>query len=178
MKRYAITEGLGPEDALDFARRNLERGVEMIQIREKQLGPAQLTSLVKRVLALPNPHRSKILVNTHWDIALACGADGVHLPANHAPSRAGTLPEGFLIGVSCHTLEEAERAQREGAHFIVFGPVFPTGEKVPVGLEALRNVTGAVRIPVYALGGITEQNAPECMAAGAAGVAGIRLFRI
>jgi thiamine-phosphate pyrophosphorylase len=175
-QRYAITEGLGPDRALAFAARNLDRGVDMIQIREKQLSAPELKTLVQRVMAMPNPHGSKILVNSHVDIALACGAHGVHLPAGQRIPPSGDLPEGFLIGVSCHTREEVERAGLEGASFVVFGPVFTTGDKAPVGLQALSEAAHSVHIPVYALGGITEENAAPCIAAGAAGVAGIRLF--
>lgn len=178
MKRYAITEGLGAERALAFVARNLDRGIEMIQIREKQLSSSELRSLVESAMALPNPKRSRILVNTDIEIAVECGADGVHLPAALGLARVPDLPHGFLIGVSCHTRGEVERAEREGTDFVVFGPVFATGGKKPVGLDALRDVARSVRIPVYALGGITEQNADACIAAGAAGIAGIRLFAL
>lgn len=178
MKRYAITEGLGAPRALAFVARNLERGVDLVQIREKQLTAHKLTSLVRRVMALPNPHGSKILVNSHLNIALACGANGVHWPAGHPVGEIADLPGGFLIGMSCHTREEVECAERKGADFVVFGPVFATGDKVPVGLHALREAVNSVRIPVYALGGITEENAARCIAAGATGIAGITLFRI
>jgi thiamine-phosphate pyrophosphorylase len=176
VKRYAITEGLGAVRALTFVKRNLERAVDMIQIREKQLNNPELTSLVARALALPNPHGSKILVNSRLDIARACGAHGVHYPAHHDPIQFEDLAQGLLIGVSCHTCEEVQRAEGEGADFVVFGPVFATGEKPPIGLEALREAAHSVQIPVYALGGVTETNAAECVAAGATGVAGIRLF--
>lgn len=150
----------------------------MIQIREKQLATHELTSLVEAVMALPNPHRTQILVNSHLDIALAYGADGVHWPAGHPLSKVADPAAPFLIGVSCHTREEVERAEREGADFVVFGPVFETGDKAVVGLDALSEAAKSVRIPVYALGGVTEENAADCIAAGATGVAGIRLFAI
>lgn len=176
MKRYAITEELGAERALHFVARNLARGVEMIQVREKQLPVGELTSLVRRVMDLPNVHGSKILVNTFWDVALACGTHGVHFPACFSSRQAPGVPDGFLVARSCHTLEEVQRAEGDGASFVVFGPVFATGDKAPVGLDALGKAVRIVRIPVYALGGITEENAPDCIDAGAAGIAGIRLF--
>src|SRR5882762_4187591 len=120
MKRYAITEGRGADRAVAFVARNLARGIDMIQIREKQLTRPELKSLLARVMAMPNPRQSKILVNSDHNLAIACGAHGVHLPANHSAVQLGNLPHGFLIGISCHTREEVERAEREGAHFLVF----------------------------------------------------------
>jgi thiamine-phosphate pyrophosphorylase len=179
MLRYYITD----RSSLESIGRNLAAGVEMLQIREKHLPVRELAALVRAVLALPNPHETKILVNSRLDIALACGAHGVHLPSNSPPPAAlrAILPPGFLIGVSCHHIEEVRAAEREGATFVVFGPVFHTPSKEPygdpVGLEKLREACSAVRIPVLALGGINAANAAACLAAGAAGIAGISMFQ-
>jgi thiamine-phosphate pyrophosphorylase len=171
VKRYCIT------DSLDVAARAARDGVEMIQIRAKELSARALAELVRAALALPG---TRILVNTRMDIALACGAHGVHLPAHSiAPNVLRTIaPPGFLIGVSCHTVAELQAAGREGADFAVYGPVFPSVTKAgtPMGLEAFRRGVQQTNLPVYALGGVTRENAPRCIRAGAAGVAGISLF--
>ena len=173
MKRYCIT------DSLDVAARAVHDGVEMIQIRAKQLSARALMDLARGAVALKG---AQVLVNTRTDVSLACGAHGVHLPAGSiAPSTIRRIaPRGFLIGVSCHSIEELRAAENEGADFAVFGPVFASITKsvVPIGLDALRVATESVRLPVYALGGVTAENAPLCIQAGAAGIAGISLFTL
>ncbi len=186
MKRYYITDrhqAGGLEALLPIILRNIAGGIDMVQIREKDLDSRTLCGFVKKVMSLPNPFGSKILVNSRADIALACGAHGVHLPARGiAPaSLREIVPQGFLIGVSCHEREEILAAEREGADFTVFGPIFKPNSKSsllpPRGLTGLHAALCDISIPVFALGGITRENAAGCVSAGAAGIAAVSLFQ-
>lgn len=188
MIRCYITDQrtLASGSLLDAIGRNLAAGVTWIQIREKDLSARALFELVEAALQLPNPHGSKILVNTRADVALAtgvAGAAGVHLPSGSPAARTwrAIVPTGFLIGVSCHSVDDVRNAEAEGADYVVFGPVFPPRSKTarvePRGLEGLARAAAAVKIPVLALGGVTRENSAACVSAGAAGIAGISLFQ-
>lgn len=177
--RHSLPAG---QTLLNSIARNL-RIADQIQIREKDLSASYLYALVKAALALPNPRKVAILVNTRVDIAIATRASGAHLPAGSASPQTWrkSAPRGFVIGVSCHTPEEVRIAAEEGADYVVFGPVFAPLSKgsllVPRGLDGLAEAVKATSIPVFALGGITRENTPLCEAAGAKGIAGISLFQ-
>jgi thiamine-phosphate pyrophosphorylase len=153
-------------------------GVSMIQIREKKLTGRQLFELVVAAVPATAGTNVKLLVSERFDIALAAGASGVHLPSGSIPVDAvrACVPQSFVIGVSTHTFEEVTDTKRRGADYVVFGPVFPTpGKGKPKGLEELsRLCTAMAPFPIFGLGGIDSGNYREVIAAGAAGIAAIR----
>lgn len=168
------TRGRPLMDVVDAA---LRGGVDAVQLREKDLPANELLALAVEVRALCARYETLFVVNDRIDVALAVDADGVHLPADSfdpADARVLLGPRK-LIGVSTHSLAQVEAAERAGADFAVFGPVFDTPSKRsygdPVGLEALREVTERVGIPVVAIGGITAQRSEVVRANGAAGIA-------
>ncbi len=185
---YYITDSRQLADAgqlLESIRAAYAAGVDWVQVREKQLLSRELCRLVESAAVLPEKGPARLLVNERTDIALACCADGVHLPAGSPPvaairrvSARARAPE-WLIGVSCHSVGEVLEARREGASFAVLGPVFDTpGKRLPLGLAVLRAAcSAAAGFPVLALGGVTLENARACLDSGAAGLAAIRLFQ-
>lgn len=162
-------------------------GVDFIQLREKDLSTHDLEILAS--LAVEKVRESgsatRILINSRADIAMAAGVDGLHLRSNDiTPADVGTIWAQAVLGtpviaVSCHTENEVRAAQKHGAAFVVFGPVFgkQISGQLPTGLEMIRCVS-TIGAPVLALGGITIENAASCTQAGAAGIAGIRLFQL
>jgi thiamine-phosphate pyrophosphorylase len=136
-----------------------------IQLRAKHLLGRALLEAAERL----RPIAPILLVNERVDVALAAGADGVHLPSRALDVKnvRKIVPAGFVIGVSTHSLAEARMAERGGADYVVFGPVFSSEKGAPAGVSALAEVVAALKIPVFALGGVTRENAPQCLAAGA-----------
>lgn len=166
---------------IEFADRAVAAGVDMVQIREPDLSIRDLFSAAETIGESARKAGASALINDRADIA-ACTASGVHLTTRSLTPEVVRSAFGaeILIGASTHSSEEASAAQRGGADFIVFGPVFETTSKKqygkPVGLEALRRIATGLTIPVLALGGIKASNFREALDAGAAGVAGISMF--
>jgi thiamine-phosphate pyrophosphorylase len=158
----------------------IEAGVDVIQIRERDLEAAMLVAIAKRVLARARGRGTTVLVNDRADVALAADADGVHLPAAGVPAgRARTIgPAGWVVGRSVHGVDEAGRSH--GADYLLFGTMFAGGSKPqgsPVqGLDRLARAVAMSEAPIVAIGGIDPARAGQCVAAGAAGVAGIGIF--
>jgi thiamine-phosphate pyrophosphorylase len=175
MIRFFVTDR-HRSDVAACAERAVKDGVDMIQVREKDLSAAELLRLVCRVRDIARGSSTRVLVNDRLDAAWAAGLDGVHLPGNGLPAaRVRSLVK--ILGVSAHSVEDALSAEEAQADFIVFGPVFDTPGKTPAGLEALKRVVIAVKMPVLAIGGVTKENAEQVMRTGAAGIAAIRMFQ-
>ena len=172
-------------------------GVDYIQLREKDLSTRELEALGREAVSVireaQGPTTSDqrpatgLLINARTDIALAVGADGVHLAGDDILptevrriwSQSGAGGERPVISVACHSADDVKRSETESADLAIFAPVFEKRDRpgtAPAGLNALREVCQS-HIPVLALGGVTLENAPDSLAAGAAGIAGIRLFQ-
>ncbi len=160
----------------------LDAGVRAVQIREKDLRPHDLADLCESVRDLARPFRARVLVNDRAGIVVSSDLDGVHLTESSMPPSVARplIGTGKLIGVSRHDLAGAQQAERDGADFLVAGPIAPTSSK-PAGHGMLSwdefgRICRGVRIPVFALGGVTVENADRCLQAGAAGIAAISLW--
>ncbi|MGH9730290.1 MAG: thiamine phosphate synthase [Candidatus Acidiferrales bacterium] len=179
------------DDLLVRIERAVDAGVDWIQIREKDLPARELLELTRRAIAVTRQDanaRARVIVNDRLDVAIAAGAAGVHLGGDSIPvaeavrwCRAGNAPAHFMVGASCHDVQEAIAAERAGGNYTFFGPDYETPAKMklgtPQGVGKLTEVCRNVQVPVLAIGGIDEKNAGACLRAGAAGVAAIRLFQ-
>ena len=174
---------LGPAPLLGLIQKAIQAGVDLLQIREKDLGTRPLAELVKAAVERARGSGTRVLVNDRLDVGLAVGAAGVHLGTQSLPARAVRhhAPQGFLVGVSCHSVGDTLEAESAGADYVLLGPVFATPSKLdygaPLGIEKLREAAGRVKIPVLALGGITVERVRPCLEAGATGIAGISVFQ-
>ena len=151
-------------------------GVRLIQLREKDLSARELLRIGETLLEPVREGGGLLVVNDRLDVALALGTDGVHLGSNSLPVKAArrVVGDGMLIGVSVHSTEEAVRAEREGADYLVLGTIFETRSHPgtpPAGLGVVSEVTAAVKLPVVAIGGINATNASSVIGAGASGAA-------
>jgi len=171
------------DETLALVRLAADRGVTLVQLREKNLTARELYALASRAAALTRGTRTRVLVNDRADVARAAGCDGVHLTtvSLRASVVRRAFGEGFVVGVSAHSLEEAREARDGGADFATFGPVFDTPSKraygPPVGPAALREAARALEgFPLVALGGVSDENVAAVLEAGAAGAAAIRMF--
>lgn len=160
----------------------VDAGVDVVQIRERDLDARELSDLVRDVVALTRGTATRVVMNDRVDVALACGADGVHLRADSIPPHAvrRLAPPVFLIGRSVHSAAEA-RDEAEGADYLIAGTVWSTSSKPAahrlLGVDGLRAIVAATRVPVLAIGGVTLARAGEVAVTGAAGVAAIGLFQ-
>lgn len=171
---YAIldpeqTNGRAIEEVL---RELLRAGVKMLQLRAKSLAAKELLTLAQLVRSETEAHNCRVIVNDRADIAMACNADGVHLGQEDLPLEVGRrLLGNKIIGISTHDIEQARQAQRGGADYIGFGPIFGTQTKntgyAARGTDMLMEIRAAVSIPIVAIGGITEHNVSQVWQAGA-----------
>lgn len=171
--RRALPAGVTLPQAVEAA---LDGGVTCLQLREKEASAGEILALARTLLPLCRARRVPLLINDRVDIALADGADGVHLGQDDLPlpeARALLGPDRIL-GATAHTVEEALRAQAEGADYLGVGAMFPTGTKtntIPTSADTLKAICAAVSIPVVAIGGVTAQNLPTLAGTGIAGAA-------
>jgi thiamine-phosphate pyrophosphorylase len=166
---------------VDRIRAAAAAGVHLVQVRERDLEARALLDLVRACVEAVQGTRTRILVNDRLDVALACGAHGVHLRGDsfHASRIRAIAPAGFLIGRSIHSATEAAAEAGGGLDYLMFGNVFATDSKPGKpgrGVEELAAVVAATAVPVLAVGGVTAERAPAVMAAGAAGFAAIGAF--
>ncbi len=183
---YLITRGEATSENFASAKQQIlniialaiEESVSLIQIREKQLTARLLCEITESVVALTSESSTKVLVNDRADIAIACGADGVHLTSNSMRVNVirSMVPAGFLVGVSTHSREDVMAAAQQGADFAVLAPVFTTpGKSEPLGIAMVADICATIQpFPVFALGGIDESNVAEILSVRAAGFAAIR----
>jgi thiamine-phosphate pyrophosphorylase len=184
--QFPGTEGERRERLLEKIAQAASCGIDFVQLREKDLPARELEYLAAAAREKVLASRTRLLINSRTDVALAVAADGVHLRSKDLSPfevrriwRLAGQNTDPTIAVSCHTEVEVAAAREKGADFVVFGPVFEkkgSSEVRASGLEQLRSACGH-GIPILALGGVTLENARECVEAGAAGVAGIRLFQ-
>ncbi len=176
---YAITDRhqCAPTPLTDVISELLDAGVTAIQLREKDLDDTELLQLAQLIAELCRNYEAKLFINTNTQIALEVGATGVHLPANakSVDTIKAQTTDHFYIGCSVHCFNAAEKRKAEGADFVTYSPIYPTASKPgygpAVGVWRLTQLAEQVKLPIFALGGITPVRVAECLEAGAFGVA-------
>lgn len=174
--------------ALERIEMAVAAGADWVQIREKDLSARGLFELARSALEATRGRAALVVVNDRLDVALAAGAGGVHLGGESLSARdvvrwcrGGNAPQGFRVGVSCHSADDLREAERAGADYALFGPIFDSPAKrkfgAPQGIGKLAEACASVRMPVIAIGGVDVSNAGACLRAGAAGIAAIRMFQ-
>ena len=175
---YLITDRkIAAKPLPEAVRLALQGGVKAVQLREKGLPVRELLALAQELRAITREFGAKLFINDRVDVAVAVGADGVHLGHQSMPPEAvrKAAGKGLLIGVSTHNREEARAAEAGGADFITFGPIFETPSKaeygIPVGIDAIKKLKNEVDTPIFALGGINSGNVNHVVVSGASGIA-------
>lgn len=164
-----------PRPLTDVVKEACEAGIKAVQLREKDLSPVELFHMAEEIKKICQTYRARLFINDRIDVAMGVEADGVQLTGRSLPVDVVRRFYSGLIGVSTHSLDEALLAQRGGADFALFGPIFFTPSKIqygePQGLSRLQYITRNVKLLVFAVGGITPDRAKACLEAGAHGVA-------
>jgi len=177
---YLITPEPGEDHEAFLAQlqRRLDDGIRLVQLRAKGLDDGSYRSLAKLVIETCRHHGARVLLNADADLAVQLGADGVQLSSQRLQqANERLLPDGLLLGASCHTAEELTRAQAIGADFALLSPVKPTAshpDALALGWKAFARQVAVCAIPVYALGGMTAADLDDAIARGAQGIAAIR----
>lgn len=169
---YAMVDPSGGHEPIALARILLEAGARVMQLRLKQVPSRALLEAARTIAGLCRERGATLIVDDRTDIAILSGADGVHLGQDDLPLAAARRIAGrrLIIGISTHSVEQAIEAERGGADYIGFGPLYPGGLRnnaAGKGLAMLAEVRAAVRIPIVAIGGITRSNMPAALAGGA-----------
>jgi len=175
---YAIVDPVGGHDPVALAQTILDAGARLMQLRLKDASGRDFLAAARAIAKLCRKHGAILIVNDRVDIAILADARGAHLGQTDLPLEAARRiagpTESKIIGISTHNVEQARAAENGGADYIGYGPIYPGGLRnnaAGLGLDNLRAIRAAVRIPIVAIGGITEARVPEVLAAGADAVA-------
>jgi len=181
-RQFTDDETANRYQLLDKIAEAAQANVDYIQLRERDLPTAELEPLARQALHAIRGTRTRLLINSRTDVALAVGAHGVHIrsddisPAEVRSILPAQIARDFVISVACHSVDDVRHAASAGATFALLAPIFEKNDASVLGLDALRQAA-SISIPVFALGRVTLENAQACREAGASGLAAIRLFQ-